>query len=316
MKALLYTVAKDANDNVVDARNAEKGSDFFCPLCSTALTLRKSGRMGKGTKRPHFAHRTLTPNCTPETALHHLFKQRLAAKLERHIENRTPLAFAWKCTYCSQRHYGNLMKNTHSVKVEYDLNVCRPDIALLDSESQVFAVVEVVVTHKPEKGVVKFYEENKIVLIQIELTSDEDIDKLDNKISNPDGVGICYNPRCRKCGQYQQRTKMTIVDSPCWSCGMPMKVAIVHGNKLNAGSHLGPDRFTKKEIEFAKSRGVNLNSKYSGTLKQRYLANSCPKCPSFVGNHCLFTSYFAPATNGELPSTEFEIGYHCDHSKP
>lgn len=316
MKALLYTVAKDVNSNLVDAKNAEKGRLFFCPLCNTALTLRKSGKIGKGTKRPHFAHRTLTPNCTPETALHHLFKHLLAAKFERHLEKQTPLEFAWKCTYCFERHSGNLMKKTRSVKVEYDLTVCRPDIALLDCEGRVFAVVEIVVTHKPEESVVKFYEENRISLIQIELTSDEDIDNLDNKIANPDRVGLCYNPRCEKCGQHKQRTKMTIVECTCWSCGSPMKVAIVHGNQLRWGSHIGPDRFTKGEIEFAKRQGVILNSKYSETVKQRYMANSCPKCPAFVGNHYLFTSYFAPAGCGELQSTELEIGYHCGHYKP
>lgn len=315
MSAILYTFATDNNGKFINASDAEKGNDFFCPQCKTGLILRKSGKTGKGTKRPHFAHHALTPNCTAESALHYSFKRLLAEKLERNLKDRKPLLISWKCKYCGDTHSGNLLKKIRSLRIEYNMGFCQPDIALMDCYGRVFAVVEVVVTHKPEESVVEFYEENKIILIQIELTSDKDIDNLDHKIASPNHVGICYNPKCPKCGQYQQRTKMTIVDCPCWSCGVSMKVAIVHGAKLSQGSHVGPDRFTKNEIEFAKSRGVNLNSKYSETARQRYLANSCPKCPSFVGNHYLFTRYFAPATYGELPSTEFEIGYHCDHRK-
>src|SRR5690554_7341754 len=94
----------------------------------------------------------------------------------------------WHCKYCYTGHTGNLLKMIKSVKVEHNMTVCQPDIVLFDGEDKVFAVVEVVVTHKPEEGVLQFYRDNNIILIQINLTSDKDIEELDTKIANPDFV--------------------------------------------------------------------------------------------------------------------------------
>src|SRR6266404_4070884 len=140
MLNLLYTVANDRNGNLIKANDAEKGDDFVCPVCKSELILRKSGKTGKGTKRPHFAHRALTPNCTPETALHYSFKTLLAEKLRQHIESETSLAISWRCQYCYAEHLGNLLKKITSIKVEHNMTVCQPDIALFDNNDKVFAV--------------------------------------------------------------------------------------------------------------------------------------------------------------------------------
>jgi competence CoiA-like predicted nuclease len=68
MTKILYTVAKDIDGNLIKASDAEKGKDFFCPVCKTDLILRKSDNIGKGAKRPHFAHRSLSPNSFPATS--------------------------------------------------------------------------------------------------------------------------------------------------------------------------------------------------------------------------------------------------------
>lgn len=316
MTNILYTVATDKYGNLIKANDAEKGNDFFCPVCKTELILRKSGKTGKGTKRPHFAHRSLTPNCTPETALHYSFKNLLAKKIEHHINSKTPLSIFWNCSFCGDEHSGNLLKKINAVKVEHNLTVCQPDIALLDSSEKVFAVIEIVVTHKPEESVVSFYSDNDIILIQINLTSDQDIDNLEEKVSNPDIVNTCYNPKCNTCGQFQQKKKMTIIEGDCWKCGSTMKIATISSSKggliRGSSNNLRPSDFTSEEIEFAKTKGVILKTQYSKTVGDNYVANSCPKCGSFVGDHYLFTQYIAPASFGELPSQKFDIGYHCE----
>lgn len=85
---ILYSVANDAIGNILHARIAEKNLDFFCPVCKGVMVLRKSGKTGKNTKRPHFAHKSLTPNCTPETALHFSFKILAFNYIRRLIENK------------------------------------------------------------------------------------------------------------------------------------------------------------------------------------------------------------------------------------
>jgi hypothetical protein len=34
------------------------------------MILRKSGKTGQGSRRPHFAHKSVNPDCNPETAIH------------------------------------------------------------------------------------------------------------------------------------------------------------------------------------------------------------------------------------------------------
>jgi len=252
-------------------------------------------------------------NCIPETALHDSFKNLLADKLRQHITTQTPLPISWQCEYCYDGHTGNLLKKIKAVKVEHNMTVCQPDIALFDGDDKVFAAVEIVVTHKPEENVLKFYHDNNIILIQINLTSDKDIDELENKIAKPDFVGTCFNPKCKTCGHYQQKTTMTIVDGPCWKCGSTMKVAVVEGGMERGGSSSGADEFTSQEIEFAKSKGAIIKVHYSKTMHEKYLANTCTKCGTFAGNFYLFTQYLQPASMGELPSETYDMGYHCDH---
>lgn len=317
MTKILYTVAADKIGTLIKANDAEKGNDYFCPVCKTELILRKSGNTGKGAKRAHFAHRSLTPNCTPETALHYSFKNLLANKIEHYIKTKTQLPISWNCRYCGLKHTGNLLKKIKTVNIEHNLTVCQPDIALIDNDNNVFVVIEIVVTHKPEEKVLKFYYENNIILIQINLTSDNDIDDLDNKISQPHKVLTCFNPKCKTCGKYQQKIQMTIIDGPCWKCGSIMKVATISSSTggliRGTSNNLRPSEFTDEEITFAKSKDVLLKTQYSKTINEKYVANSCNKCGAFAGDFYLFTQYISPASNGELPSETFDLGYHCEY---
>lgn len=314
---ILYTIAKDSNGNLVRANDAKKGITFFCPVCNNELLLRKSGNTGKYSKRPHFAHKLLTPNCTPETVLHFSFKTLLTKKIQQHIDNSLPLNITWICQHCRDIHSGNLLKKIKSVRLEYKIGVCQPDITLLDIDEKVFAVIEIVVTHKPERQVLNYYKTNNIILIQIELKSDNDIYEIDSKISNPDLISICFNPKCKNCRHYLQKKIMTIIDGPCWKCNNIMKIATISsgncGQTHGISTHLGPSYFTAEEIFLAKTKGVILKTQYSKTAGNKYLANSCLKCGSFAGDFYLFTDYIVPAEYGKLPSKTFEIGYYCEH---
>jgi len=96
-----------------------------------------------------------------------------------------------------------------------------------------------------------------------------------------------------------------------------MKVATISTSSgdmvYGQSNHLRPSDFTPNEIEFAKSKGVILKTHYSKTVQESYVANSCANCGSFAGGFYLFTQYISPASYGELPSEEFDIGYHCDY---
>lgn len=316
-KTILYSVALNSNQNLVNAVHAEKGHDYFCPVCNGELILRKSGNTGKNAKRPHYAHKILTPNCTPETALHFAFKKLTYDLIKNSLGGGNSLRFSWECQYCSEVHKGDLLKKVSDVKLEYNLSECQPDIALLDSDGAVFAVIEVVVTHKPEEQVLKYYKNNGIILIQYNLIDDLDLYSYKFKIANPDIVNFCFNPKCKDCGHYLLKLKMMVIDATCYRCKSDMKCATVYRQDYGAvrlgSNYCDPDDFTQEEIAFARSKGVVLKERYSKMSGYKYLANVCDKCNAFVGNHYLFTDYIAQVGPNGYASNEYEVGYECGY---
>ena len=92
------------------------------------------------------------------------------------LENKQ-LIINWTCNYCNKIYSENLLTKVVFIREEFTLAECRPDIALLDKEENVFAVIEIVVSHKPEEHVIQYYKDNKIILIQINLLSEDDLKK-------------------------------------------------------------------------------------------------------------------------------------------
>jgi len=77
----------------------------------------------------------------------------------------------------------------------------------------------------------------------------------------------------------EQNHQMEITESQCRDCHAPLKIAI----GIMGGSFYGPDRFNNQEVDFALSKGAYLQMKYSKTMNETYLANTCSKCGSFIG---------------------------------
>jgi len=295
---ILYTIAKNSLNELINAQDAERGKDYICPVCNQDLILRKGTK-----KRPHFAHKHLTTNCTPETVLHYGFKTLLATRIKECIDKGESLPMAWDCKLCCGRHEGNLIKRAAKVNVEYDLGPCQPDIALLNSNNSVIAVVEVVVTHAPEENVIAYYKEKNIAMVVFKLKKDEDIFLANDIKLKPFSVSVCRNPKCKKCGMHMSKQKMLIIDAECWKCKAPMKVAALRGDAGYEGD------FTQEDVKLANSKGACLKERYSKTLSERYIANTCHKCNAFIGQHYLFTDYIA--SYNMYPITEYEAGFYC-----
>lgn len=74
IKELLHPIALDENGSSVHVSIAEKGKKYFCPFCKKKLIFNRSLKSGKGSRRAHFSHENLSPNCTAEGYLHSTFK--------------------------------------------------------------------------------------------------------------------------------------------------------------------------------------------------------------------------------------------------
>jgi hypothetical protein len=220
IKELLHTIAKDINGDPIHINNAIKGLKYFCPGCNDEFVLRKSGKTGKGSRCPHFAHKNLTPNCTPEGYLHSSFKILLLEKLNSSSKSKLPIDISWACIYCKNEHHTNLLGGIRSVEKEFDMKTCRPDIVLLNEKGIVAIVIEIIVSHAPEDNALSFYRTNNIPLINITLNPSDPVKELENidaKIQRPTSVDFLSNMTCPSYRQYlaqQQRQKLFLRVDP------------------------------------------------------------------------------------------------------
>jgi ssDNA-binding Zn-finger/Zn-ribbon topoisomerase 1 len=271
-KEILYVAAFDKNGILVKAKDAEKTGEYFCPECKDKLILKKSGNTGKGSKRPHFAHHAESPNCTPEGVLHKSFKLLLLQYIKEHIADETLVNIEWVCSYCHEKHTGNLVQYATDAIAEYQMGNCRADIALLGQEGKPIAVIEIVVTHKPEETAIAYYKDNKIVLIQIELESEDDLDRIEAKINKPTSIDYCFNHRCPNIGDYAfQRGRKLVVRN----CGNFHQMLSIEAGIFHYFGAFFPQDLTDVEIEFAKSKGVLFEGKtvicpHCRRLRRRY----------------------------------------------
>jgi len=255
---ILYVTAFDKNGVLIKANDAVKTEDYFCPECNDKLILKKSGKTGKGSKRPHFAHYSQSPNCTPEGVLHKSFKLLLLEKIRKHITEKSPINIEWECIYCHEKHTGNLIQYAVETQDEYKMEKCRADIALLNQDSKPFAVIEIVVTHKPDEEVIEFYKQNKIILIQIELDSEDDLDKIEAKINIPTSIDYCFSLKCPNIDNYAYQRRAVAFNKKCGNFHI-MRTCIAETYHY-FGLHTSDD-FKDEEIEFAKSNGVTFEGK-------------------------------------------------------
>ncbi len=308
MGEILYSVARNEAGQQVQASDAEKSDRYFCGYCKEALILKKSGRTGRGRKRPHFAHKTLTPNCSPESALHFEFKRLLFDRITDCLKAGTALDLSWECVYCFQVHTGNLLKVARHAALERSLGECRPDIILFDGSNRAIAAIEVVVNHKPDEAARAYYVKCQIILIELHLVSEADLENLDNKLVNADHVQLCVNrKRCSVCGHFRQPVMLRIVETSCYKCNSKMRFPFIEGDH-SRGSHTGPERFTTKELMLARDNGALIEWQYSRTLNTKYWAATCSRCRSFIGAHYLLTTVLDGTPVADVP-----LGYFCEY---
>ena len=296
MKKLLLPYAYDSTGHLVHIDNARKGERYTCPTCGAELTL-KISKIPEGEKyhRPnHFAHKVTTDNNCSESFLHKLFKEKTTDFIRAKMVNKeNVLQFEWDCEKCREHHIGNLLKKAVIVREEYDMQCCRPDIALLDNANNVKIVIEVVVTHEPTPEVIQFYDDNRIACLQIRLISFDDCNNIEYKLTHPDVVNLCPNPICEECGHALNRAILVTKKVFCSICHTELRYPIIiKGNEFV----YRPSEFTKNEIGIANKLGANIVKSYKGNA-----INRCIRCNSYIG--CF-------PTDGPYEKEEF-IGYKC-----
>lgn len=295
MKEILYTTAKLKNNEIINIKDAQKNQLYYCVTCNKQMILKKSD---KQIRRPHFSHKSLITNCTPEGVLHKSFKSILFKKIENKLKYNKSIEIEWLCKFCNKKHNVNLLSKTKKVKLEAHLRDCKPDILLFDKNNNPIIAIEVIVTHSPNEKTLKYLRDNNIVLLKFNIKNEEDLKEIQKDNINPSSVLCCLNnPRCTKCNSFMQYSKGIISNAPCWKCNSPMKIANFDTDRN--------DNLDKEEFLFLKKNGVYIEKRYVNHLG-RYNVNVCKTCNYFVGPFMKLDYFY---DNYKLEN--YLLGYSC-----
>ncbi len=202
-RILLNPCALDANGKYVSVEHAQKGQEYFCPLCHQQFVYCQKGK-GPHAHQDHFKHKVNSSCAGPsESDIHRIAKEGIYEILRSAIEKHQDINISWTCTECGLDFKGNLLKRAKKVEMEKNLKTSRPDIALLDENDNTIVAIEIVFTHDVTDKTLTFYDNNNIVLIRILVHSAEDCNNLMQKLQFPDRVDLCFNINCPRCQNMQ-----------------------------------------------------------------------------------------------------------------
>ncbi|XHR97426.1 hypothetical protein ACFJIV_12670 [Mucilaginibacter sp. UC70_90] len=229
------------------------------------------------------------------------FTAEIVSLLNRNILTNTPFQITWDCIHCKSQHTGDLLKKVQSIKV----NDIDGTLQLMDDKSKLFAVICISKNKTLNKKVADSYLPHDAIFIQIDPTGNAT--NITASIQKPKHLNVCLNPICIACGQHMQQKSLLVIDSNCWKCSAPMKVAVLDCD----GYYGGPDRFSPDELALARNKGAIIQTNYSKTVEDYYLSNTCPACNNFAGDHFLFTDNYCAAMYGDLAYERVDLGFGC-----
>jgi hypothetical protein len=155
----LYEWALDAAGQPVHILEAGRSGGYFCPVCGGKM-IAKLGDI----KQHHFAHETLQ-FCEPDEVANAAISRWIANHIQVCLKEDRGIVVTWPCPLCHQPHTTNLLNDITQVQQKYEHGDLRPDIALLDADNRLRAVL---LLHKATQDMLLAYTREEIMVIVIE----------------------------------------------------------------------------------------------------------------------------------------------------
>ena len=251
-------------------------SAYHCPGCGGPVIPKKGA-----IKRHHFGHFAESTNCG-ETALHQTAMRLIHDGISLALRERRDITLAWPCSKCSKAHERPLLTKATSIVMEQNVGSYRPDLVLYDAAQRAIAVIEVIVSHDPEPEARRYYQAQRIGLIEYGIETEADVERLRNlSVLRATATSVCLTPKCGNCGGRirTQRILYAIeVACPNSRCRRPMKVGFRQCGQMGY-----PRELNESEVALLKNRGVQFGS-YSnrtfGTRNRTCVCLACGRAPS------------------------------------
>ncbi|MEQ8192661.1 MAG: competence protein CoiA family protein [Candidatus Eremiobacterota bacterium] len=135
-------LALDEKGNEIYPNKAQKGVKYFCPDCLGELVFR-AGPI----RIHHFAHKVDPEYC--DFIHNYESEEHLKAKqyIVKVIEENKKIELIRECVECKEVFYQQLPTENLKASLEYKINGFRADVALLNKDNNVKAIIEVMATH-------------------------------------------------------------------------------------------------------------------------------------------------------------------------
>lgn len=209
MATIKYNHAIDINGNLIDINSvteADRNKEYRCLGCGELLRPRLGNK-----NVHHFAHKNDVLNCSPETYIHKLAKQKIKEWFDSDqpfkisYRQKVTCADAESCPFYKSEECYNSELKTYDLKEYYDacsieekIDNFTADLLLTSQKDSSIPpiLIEIQVTHKSET--VKLNSGHRI--IEIKITSEDDIDRLlqSHSIEETSESAYCHNPRLQQ----------------------------------------------------------------------------------------------------------------------
>ena len=186
--------------HITEARNGLE-CGLVCPsdVCRGDLVAKNNGKM----KIEHFAHHVTTTAC--EGWLHDTGKRLLWDRIQKALHAGESVEVAWDCKECCCREVRNLLRSAARVELEPTLEgeaTIRPDVVTFNDVGAATAIVEIVVTHAPERPVHHYAERAGVGLVICLLSEESDLEWLGKGILKAEvhyAPCKCEKGKCKHC---------------------------------------------------------------------------------------------------------------------
>ena len=98
------------------------------------------------------------------------------------------------------------------------------------------------------------------------------------------------------------KEQMYIIAASCYKCKKDINIATIYDNTTMRG----PESFSSEEIKIAQNNDVVIKEHHSYTMDTNYLANTCPGCNAFIGQHFLH-EYLIDAMYGDYEHKKIDL---------
>ena len=278
MSGLKIPYGIDSKGRLCSAERAKKGEEYFCPVCSGQIIL-KRGKV----RRSHFAHKP-DSGCSQETVVHKTAKLLIQEVVRAWKAGKgNPPILLRECDICGGLKEQKLPEKVEDALLEYRLSEgVIVDVGLL-VKGRVQAAVEVKVTHEIDEEKLR-----KMSIPFIEVDGNEIIENpyLWKSLRDTFNSFICEECKdtfikfqrkarriARKCNIELPKAYYRYGITVCWKCKKEIIVFAWPEDGLKPGVKPYP-----RTIRYC----------YSRTMDSRYWANTCPYCGAIQGNFFLY----------------------------